>query len=146
MMPVGAINWYTCPICDGLTVTIHRHAGITPSRIDCRASGRSGDCQGEAASAYYPTVPLPPTRRYAIWAWFAPDIPALMASDTPPDTATLRYLEGGGLLLQPVILTDELRLALAYTRDLQVAKPRRFSALPKPTDMLPLRRINGHHP
>lgn len=131
-MPAGAINWYVCPVCDGLTVTVHRDEGITPSRIDCRADGKVGGCEGQAASAWYPNTPLPERRRYAVWAWFRPDIRELMASETPPDQATIRYLEGGGLLLQPVVLTDELKRALAVERMLQVKAPRKLGPLPNP--------------
>ena len=124
-MPKGSINWYVCPVCDGLTVTIHKDDGITPSRIDCRASGHVGKCAGQAASAWYPNAPLPLQRAYSVWAWYQPDIAMLKASDNPPDDATVTYLEQGGLLLQPVVMTEQLRTVLrAERKGINVDAPR----------------------
>lgn len=59
MSNVGRENCYTCRQCGGHTVTVDRDEGVTPAFINCRASGREGDCRGVAESAGYPEAPRP---------------------------------------------------------------------------------------
>lgn len=49
----GAINPYRCDTCGGVTVTIHRDAGVTPFMIGCRVTP---GCNGRAYSSFYPPV------------------------------------------------------------------------------------------
>lgn len=107
----GSINWFVCQVCDGLTVTINADKGMTPDTLECRADGKLGTCPGWAASAHYPAIGLPPGRLYSVWRWYRPP------SGTPvPDAQTLAYLQAGGLLLAPVVLTDKMRAVLAQHR------------------------------
>lgn len=63
------INVYQCRKCGGLTVTIDIHVGVTPFILNCRATGREGDCGGHAESWFYRTVAgIPPPA----WEWFKP--------------------------------------------------------------------------
>ncbi len=136
MEPKGAINWFVCPVCDGLTVTINQDIGTTPDTLECRATGKVGDCVGWASSSFYPSVPLPEGRLYAVWAWYRPP------SGTPvPDQKTLAFLNAGGLLLRPVVLTDGLRSKLAKVRARNPERPLAPSLyLPDPKQFVPDRR------
>lgn len=62
------INVYTCEKCGGRTVTMHIHEGVTPFMLGCRASGKEGDCDGAAMSAFYRVSPLLKPE----WEWFKP--------------------------------------------------------------------------
>lgn len=53
-------NVYTCLKCRGFTVTLDVDEGVTSFMLNCRASGREGDCDGMAVSAMYPKGPRPP--------------------------------------------------------------------------------------
>src|SRR5882724_11753926 len=66
------INVYVCPKCDGYTVTIDIHVGVTPFMLRCRASGKEGDCDGMAESSLYPEGPPPPWIPDPSWEWFKP--------------------------------------------------------------------------
>jgi hypothetical protein len=65
-------NVYTCPKCKGMTVTVDIDEGVTPMFLNCRASGREGDCDGMAVSAMYPKGPRPPHVPAPAWEWFKP--------------------------------------------------------------------------
>ena len=67
------INVYVCQKCGRFTVTLDIHEGVTPFMIRCRASGREGDCNGEAFSSFYPkTRPIPSHIPPPAWEWFSP--------------------------------------------------------------------------
>src|SRR5208283_312208 len=66
------VNVYTCAKCGGYTVTIDIHEGVTPFMLRCRASGREGDCDGPAYSAFYPKGPKPAYIPDPAWEWFTP--------------------------------------------------------------------------
>lgn len=138
--PVGSINWFVCSVCDGLTITINQDVGITPDTIECRANGKIADCPGWAASAHYPAIPLPDGRLYSVWAWFRPESGYLA-----PSQGVLNYLQAGGLVLRDVVLTDQLRDALAKERAKVGGQIRRarINELPDPRRVLrrgPIRR------
>lgn len=65
-------NVYTCAKCKGYTVTVDLDEGVTPMFLDCRASGREGDCGGVAVSAMYPKGPRPAHIPAPAWEWFKP--------------------------------------------------------------------------
>lgn len=66
-------NVYTCPKCEGFTVTVDIDEGVTPMFLNCRASGEEGDCDGMAVSAMYPKGPRPARIPEPAWEWFKPD-------------------------------------------------------------------------
>ena len=68
----GRINVWTCPKCGGHTVCIDIHEGVTPFMLRCRASGREGDCDGMATSAFYPKGAPPSHITEPAWEWFKP--------------------------------------------------------------------------
>lgn len=136
---VGAMNWFSCEVCDGLTVTINQDIGITPDIIDCRASGKVNDCPGLARSAFYPTTPLPERRAYAVFRWYRP-----ASGSGPFDAATLAYLKAGGLAIDPIIISDEIRETMRREREPDAVALRRrhagFGVLPNPRDFIERRR------
>jgi hypothetical protein len=69
LAPPNRINIYVCEKCGGNTVTIDIHEGCTPFMLDCRASGKEGDCDGMAQSSFYRVSPLSPEPQ---WEWFKP--------------------------------------------------------------------------
>lgn len=66
----GEENVYTCQKCGCFTVTIDTDEGVTPFMLDCRASGREGDCDGMAESAFYPKGPRPAHIPAPSWEWY----------------------------------------------------------------------------
>lgn len=107
---VGRMNVYTCRLCRGYTVTIDRDEGTTPFLIGCRASGREGDCKGQAESAFYPQGPKPPHIPEPAWEWvtFSGDIEKL-----PP--MQREHARLGGLFLQKIGSAE--KLPEGYERD-----------------------------
>lgn len=65
-------NVYTCQKCGGYTVTVDVDEGVTPFMIACRASGKVGDCRGQAYSAFYPKGPRPSHIPEPAWEWYRP--------------------------------------------------------------------------
>lgn len=65
-------NVYTCKKCGGYTVTVDVNEGVTPFILRCRASGKEGDCDGDAYSAMYPDGPRPARIPPPAWEWFKP--------------------------------------------------------------------------
>lgn len=103
-MPAGSVNAYTCPECEGTTVTIHVHAGTTPMLLACRADGtETHECEGMAHSAGYPPNPPPHIVEAVAWEWYRPDDDEWSAL---PDHAR-EYCDNAGLLLRR--LTHEVR-------------------------------------
>lgn len=66
------INVYTCPECKGFTTTIDVDEGVTPATLNCRASGKEGDCKGMAMSSMYPKGPRPAHIPAPAWEWYKP--------------------------------------------------------------------------
>jgi len=97
---VGRENVYVCTRCHGLTVTIDVDAGTTPFAIDCRASGRRGDCRALAHSSFYPEGPRPTHIPPPAWEWYKPsDVEARRADKKAP--GMLDHARRGGLFLRP---------------------------------------------
>ena len=90
------INAYRCESCGGFTVTVDLHEGVTPFALDCRASGRAGDCAGVARSQFYRLAPGTPAPS---WEWYRPDSHELRGL-ARHDPSTAEYVECGGLLLR----------------------------------------------
>lgn len=67
-------NVYTCQKCGGMTVTVDIDEGVTPFMLNCRASGKEGDCDGGAYSAFYPEGPRPAHIPSPAWEWYKPDV------------------------------------------------------------------------
>ena len=73
------INVYRCEECNGYTVTIDVHEGVTPFLLDCRANGKSRvdrdpeACNGMARSSMYrPVFFFGPGPWIPAWEWYAP--------------------------------------------------------------------------
>lgn len=98
-MPAGAINAWKCEKCGGLTVARHADEGVTPMFLACRASGRVGDCDGQAESMFYPAPPVPESVLEQLkWEWYRPSKRAIRKLEP-----AMRYhVEGGGLLLRRI--------------------------------------------
>ena len=92
----GRWNVYTCDTCRGVTVTIDVDEGVTPAFLDCRASGRVGQCTGRASSSFYPKGERPSTLPPPAWEWYRP-APADVAAMAP---ATQAHVKAGGLLIR----------------------------------------------
>jgi hypothetical protein len=92
------INVWTCPKCGGYTVCIDIHEGVTPFMLRCRASGREGDCDGMATSAFYPKGPRPPHIPPPAWEWFRP-----VGSEYRKLSAAMReHVDKGGLDIRKI--------------------------------------------
>jgi hypothetical protein len=99
----GKENVYTCSRCGGFTVTVDVAEGVTPFMIGCRASGKSGDCSGDAYSAFYPKKPWPvhvPTT--PAWEWYRPGRGEVRRLDR----ASREHVKNGGLLLRKRSVAD----------------------------------------
>lgn len=97
--PAGAVNGYQCPDCNGLTIVVHRDAGVTPMFLACRAEGvdpREAKCKGQAVSLMYPEgePPAPPA-----WEWFKPSA-TQMKRYRREDPAMYDHVQRGGLELR----------------------------------------------
>ena len=95
---IGAENVYTCPICHGYTVTIDRAEGVTPFMLDCRASGKPGDCNGKAESSFYPKGPRPKHIPAPSWEWYKPEADEYKFLSGPIKD----HVDMGGLLLRKI--------------------------------------------
>lgn len=93
----GRENVYTCDRCGGFTVTIDVAEGVTPFMIECRASGKTGECPGRAVSAFYPKKPWPPhVPATAAWEWYRPNDREIRRLDR----GSRDHVKNGGLLLR----------------------------------------------
>ncbi len=88
----GARNLYQCDACGGVIVTVHKHHGVTPMFLACRATP---DCRGSMASCMYLPFPelLQPTHE-----WYTPD-----ADELKTFSAGMRqHVEQGGVVLRKI--------------------------------------------
>lgn len=92
----GRENVYTCRNCGGHTVTIDVDEGVTPFLLDCRASGREGDCDGIAQSACYPKGLRPPQIPAPAWEWYKPS----PSEARKLNRAMKQHVRAGGLLIR----------------------------------------------
>ncbi len=97
-MPKGAENVYTCRVCHGYTVTVDRDEGVTPFLLDCRASGKWGDCSGQAESAFYPKGPRPLHIPAPAWEWYKPEADEYKWLSG----AIKEHVDQGGLLIRKI--------------------------------------------
>jgi hypothetical protein len=92
----GKENVYTCEKCGGFTVTVDLDEGVTPFMLDCRASGKEGDCDGDAYSAGNPKRPWPPHIPEPAWEWYRPT----EAEARRLGRAWREHLKNGGLAIR----------------------------------------------
>lgn len=97
-LPKGAENVYTCRVCHGYTVTVDRDEGVTPFLLDCRASGKWGDCSGQAESAFYPKGPRPLHIPAPAWEWYKPEADEYKWLSG----AIKEHVDQGGLLIRKI--------------------------------------------
>lgn len=92
----GRLNYYTCDVCHGHTVTIDVHEGTTPMFLACRAPGKK--CLGRATSAMYPPQPWPvgAPRPKPAWDWYRPS----GAEAEAMHAEVWDHVRRGGLLLR----------------------------------------------
>jgi len=98
---IGKTNVYVCPVCRKSTITIDSAAGTTPFMMDCRASGKRGDCPGLARSCMYnprmfPLEFTPDSMPSPAWEWYRPGKSVVAALSV----AEQDHVRAGGLLLR----------------------------------------------
>lgn len=109
------LNAYKCEACGRIMVTRDLHAGVTPMFLDCRTTE---GCQGTAASAGYPSGPMPEGYPPVTLEWYRPSATELermrtKARDRNPltgqptdrarmEAAMVDHVMRGGLALRDV--------------------------------------------
>ena len=96
-------NVYACPICLRFTTTIDVDDGVTPMFLDCRASGRVGDCPGIAMSEWYPDGPRPSYIPPPTFEWYKPSAEEVEKMDPTMQD----HCRKGGLEIRPILIMEE---------------------------------------
>ena len=98
MSPKGRENVYICEFCGGFTTTIDVDEGVTPMFLDCRASGKTGNCPGMAVSQMYPEGRRPGHIPPPTFEWYRPSPEEVEKMDP----AMQDHISKGGLEIRAI--------------------------------------------
>lgn len=94
------VNAYLCDTCNGTTVTLDVHVGVTPMFLSCYATD---GCRGMASSSGYPEAEPPASIRERLaWSWYRPG-PRELAGMSQ---GVRDHVAKGGLCLRPWLPSD----------------------------------------